>query len=114
MLPIPAEELNGSGTLGPYWTFYRAVVAEQLSRWLPADPSVVLDLSGGRGRWSGQAARAGHRVIEVLDFRRAAERADAGCATPTWSATYAPTTCRSCPTRASTRWSPRSGRCRSS
>ncbi len=73
MLPIPAEELNGSGTLGPYWTFYRAVVAEQLSRWLPGAPSVVLDLSGGRGRWSSQAARAGHRVIEVLDFRRAAE-----------------------------------------
>ncbi|MEV6152872.1 methyltransferase domain-containing protein [Nonomuraea sp. NPDC052129] len=70
MLPIPAEELNGSGTLGPYWTFYRAVVAEQLTRWLPAQPSVVLDLSGGRGRWSGQAARAGHRVIELLDFRR--------------------------------------------
>ncbi|MEV1249843.1 methyltransferase domain-containing protein [Nonomuraea sp. NPDC050022] len=70
MLPIPAEELNGSGTLGPYWTFYRAVVAEQLTRWLPAQPSVVLDLSGGRGRWSGQAAGAGHRVIELLDFRR--------------------------------------------
>ncbi|MEV0621167.1 methyltransferase domain-containing protein [Nonomuraea sp. NPDC050404] len=70
MLPIPAEELNGSGTLGPYWTFYRAVAAEQLTRWLPGEPSVVLDLSGGRGRWSGQAARAGHRVIEVVDFRR--------------------------------------------
>ncbi|NBE98489.1 class I SAM-dependent methyltransferase [Nonomuraea sp. KC401] len=70
MLPIPAEELNGSGTLGPYWTFYRAVAAEQLNRWLPSQPSVILDLSGGRGRWSGQAARAGHRVIEVLDFRR--------------------------------------------
>ncbi|MFI6479644.1 class I SAM-dependent methyltransferase [Nonomuraea sp. NPDC050663] len=74
MLPIPAEELNGSGTLGPYWTFYRAVVAEQLARWLPASPAVVLDLSGGRGRWSGQVARAGHRVIEVLDFRRAEPR----------------------------------------
>lgn len=72
MLPIPAEELNGSGTLGPYWTFYRAVVAEQLTRWLPDKPSVVLDLSGGRGRWSGQAARAGHRVIELVDFRRTA------------------------------------------
>ncbi|MER6946852.1 methyltransferase domain-containing protein [Nonomuraea sp. NPDC000554] len=73
MLPIPAEELNGSGTLGPYWTFYRAVVAEQLSRWLPGESSVILDLSGGRGRWSGHAARAGHRVIEVLDFRRTVE-----------------------------------------
>ncbi|MFI6597768.1 class I SAM-dependent methyltransferase [Nonomuraea sp. NPDC050536] len=70
MLPIPAEELNGSGTLGPYWTFYRAVVAEQLSQWLPGSPSVILDLSGGRGRWSAHAARAGHRVLEVLDFRR--------------------------------------------
>ncbi|MFI6499405.1 class I SAM-dependent methyltransferase [Nonomuraea typhae] len=74
MLPIPAEELNGSGTLGPYWTFYRAVVAEQLSRWLPGRPSVILDLSGGRGRWSGQAARAGHKVIEVVDFRRTADQ----------------------------------------
>lgn len=73
MLPIPAEELNGSGTLGPYWTFYRAVVAEQLSRWLPGSPSVVVDLSGGRGRTAAQAARAGHRVIEVLDFRRSSE-----------------------------------------
>ncbi|MFD8559527.1 class I SAM-dependent methyltransferase [Streptosporangium canum] len=73
MLPIPAEELNGSGTLGPYWTFYRAVAAEQLSRWLPESPSTVLDMSGGRGRWSAQAARAGHRVLEVVDFRRTVE-----------------------------------------
>ncbi|GAA3130910.1 class I SAM-dependent methyltransferase [Streptosporangium carneum] len=73
MLPIPAEELNGSGTLGPYWTFYRAVAAEQLSRWLPESPSNILDLSGGRGRWSAQAARAGHRVLEVVDFRRAVD-----------------------------------------
>lgn len=74
MLPIPAEELNGSGTLGPYWTFYRAVAAEQLRQWLPSRPSTVLDLSGGRGRWSDQIARAGHRVVEVLDFRRAEPR----------------------------------------
>ncbi|MEU7896253.1 methyltransferase domain-containing protein [Nonomuraea sp. NPDC049152] len=73
MLPIPAEELNGSGTLGPYWTFYRAVVAEQLNRWLPGRPSTILDLSGGRGRWSAHAAKAGHKVIEVVDFRRALE-----------------------------------------
>lgn len=73
MLPIPAEELNGAGTLGPYWTFYRAVAAEQLSRWLPESPSTVLDLSGGRGSWSVQAAGAGHRVLEVVDFRRTVE-----------------------------------------
>ncbi|MBO3746483.1 methyltransferase domain-containing protein [Streptosporangiaceae bacterium NEAU-GS5] len=72
MLPIPANELNGSGSLGPYWTFYRAVVAEQLRQWLPRRPAVLLDLSGGRGRWPSQAARAGHRVVEVVDFRRPA------------------------------------------
>ena len=81
MLPIPAEELNGSGTLGPYWTFYRAVVAEQLSQM--AAPQAVRRPRPVRrpGRWSRQAARAGHRVIEVLDFRRAAE-GRAGCTTP--------------------------------
>ncbi|WP_371783156.1 class I SAM-dependent methyltransferase [Streptosporangium subroseum] len=73
MLPIPAEELNGSGTLGPYWTFYHAVVAEQLNRWLPKSPSTILDMSCGRGRWASQAAKAGHRVIEMVDFRRSAE-----------------------------------------
>lgn len=70
MLPIPANELNGSGALGPYWTFYHAVVAEQLRRWLPDRPCLLLDLSGGRGRWPAQAAGAGHHVIEVIDFRR--------------------------------------------
>jgi hypothetical protein len=73
VLPIPAEELNGSGALGPYWTFYHAVVAEQLRRWLPEEPSLLVDLSGGRGRWPAQVAKAGHRVIEVLDFRRPLE-----------------------------------------
>ncbi|GAA4598902.1 hypothetical protein GCM10023194_77560 [Planotetraspora phitsanulokensis] len=73
MLPIPANELNGSGTLGPYWNFYHAVVAEQLRQWLPGSPSLLVDLSGGRGRWPAQAARAGHRVIEVIDFRRPIE-----------------------------------------
>jgi hypothetical protein len=32
-------------------------------------------MSGGNGRWAAQAARAGHRVIEVIDFRRAGDRA---------------------------------------
>ncbi|GGS92162.1 hypothetical protein GCM10010156_58030 [Planobispora rosea] len=73
MLPIPAEELNGSGTLGPYWTFYRAVAAEQLSRWLPQSPSTILDLSRGQGHWATQVARAGHRVVEMIDFRKAVD-----------------------------------------
>jgi SAM-dependent methyltransferase len=73
VLPIPAKELNGSGALGPYWTFYNAVAAEQLRQWLPGRPSLLLDMSGGRGRWPAQAAKAGHQVIEVVDFRRTAE-----------------------------------------
>ncbi|WP_214110806.1 class I SAM-dependent methyltransferase [Acrocarpospora catenulata] len=73
MLPIPATELNGTGTLAPYWTFYHAVVAEQLRRWLPSQPSLLLDLSGGRGRWPAQAARDGHRVVEVMDWRGGGE-----------------------------------------
>ncbi|WP_283138374.1 methyltransferase domain-containing protein [Rhizohabitans arisaemae] len=75
MLPIPAIQLNGTGTLGPYWTFYRAVAMAQLTEWLPTRPSVIADVSGGlaelRGRWSPQAAAGGHRVLEVHDFRTA-------------------------------------------
>ncbi|RJL25190.1 methyltransferase domain-containing protein [Bailinhaonella thermotolerans] len=71
MLPIPATQLNGAATLGHYWTFYRAVAAAQLKQWLPKRPVRVADVSGGHGRWSAQAALAGHTVIEVHDFRRA-------------------------------------------
>jgi len=74
VLPIPANAPSDAGALKPYWTFYGAVVAEQLRRWLPTRPSLLLDLSGGRGRWPAQAARAGHRVVEVLGFRHASER----------------------------------------
>ncbi|MEV5568778.1 methyltransferase domain-containing protein [Spirillospora sp. NPDC052269] len=84
MLPVPAqppeptisslreapgasgEEADG-GALGPYWTFYWAVAAAQLARWLPRNPARVLDLSGGGGRFARQAARSGHTVLEVLD-----------------------------------------------
>ncbi|MFC4905911.1 hypothetical protein [Actinomadura gamaensis] len=83
MLPVPAQppeptiaslreapgasgEADGDA-LGPYWTFYWAVAAAQLARWLPRDPGRVLDLSGGGGRFAQQAARSGHTVVEVLD-----------------------------------------------
>ncbi|MCP2340104.1 methyltransferase domain-containing protein [Actinomadura rupiterrae] len=83
MLPVPAQppeptiaslreapgasgEADGDA-LGPYWTFYWAVAAAQLARWLPREPARVLDLSGGGGRFARQAARSGHTVVEVLD-----------------------------------------------
>nr|BFE83286.1 hypothetical protein GCM10020093_058870 [Planobispora longispora] len=39
----------------------------------PRSPSTILDLSRGQGRWAAQAARAGHRVVEVIDFRKAVD-----------------------------------------
>ncbi|WP_344589867.1 methyltransferase [Actinomadura vinacea] len=53
--------------LAHYWTFYWAVAAAQLARWLPRRPARILDLAGGPGRSGVQAAAAGHRVIQVLD-----------------------------------------------
>ncbi|WP_026413804.1 methyltransferase domain-containing protein [Actinomadura oligospora] len=64
--PGASGEADG-GALGPYWTFYWAVAAAQLARWLPRHPARVLDLSGGGGRFARQAARSGHTVLEVLD-----------------------------------------------
>ncbi|MFC5185266.1 methyltransferase domain-containing protein [Actinomadura harenae] len=64
--PGASGEADGDA-LGPYWTFYWAVAAAQLARWLPRNPARVLDLSGGAGRFARQAARSGHTVIEVLD-----------------------------------------------
>ncbi|HEY7489412.1 MAG TPA: methyltransferase [Streptosporangiaceae bacterium] len=75
MLPLPAKTPlpsitslgfdTGDEPLSTYWTFYWAVAAAQLTRWLPRRPARVLDLSGPRARCSVQAATAGHTVIEL-------------------------------------------------
>ncbi|MEU6039459.1 methyltransferase domain-containing protein [Actinomadura sp. NPDC047616] len=78
MLPLPAQPPEpsvadlraapGDGrSLALYWTFYWAVAAAQLARWLPRRPSLVLDISGGRTGSAAQAAAAGHTVLEMLD-----------------------------------------------
>ncbi|MFC7732394.1 methyltransferase domain-containing protein [Actinomadura keratinilytica] len=78
MLPLPAQPPEpsvadlraapGDGrSLTLYWTFYWAVAAAQLARWLPRRPSLILDISGGRTGSAAQAAAAGHTVLEVLD-----------------------------------------------
>jgi SAM-dependent methyltransferase len=69
VLSIPARHpaVGESESLASYWTFYWAVAAAQLSRWLPRRPSRVLDLSGPQARCAAQAAHAGHTVVEVCD-----------------------------------------------
>jgi SAM-dependent methyltransferase len=65
------RDISGEGAgdaLARYWTFYWAVAAAQLTRWLPRRPSRVLDISGGRS--AAQAAEARHTVLEVLDPAR--------------------------------------------
>ncbi|REE98802.1 methyltransferase domain-containing protein [Thermomonospora umbrina] len=78
MLPLPAtppersisslrhDPGEGGDDLGLYWTFYWAVAAAQLQRWLPERRSRVLDISGGRTLSAARAAAAGHTVVEVL------------------------------------------------
>src|SRR3954471_23100092 len=67
VLSIPAKHpaVGEQETLASYWTFYWAVAAAQLARWLPRRPARVLDLSGPRARCAAQAAAAGHTVIEL-------------------------------------------------
>ncbi|SEF83434.1 Methyltransferase domain-containing protein [Thermomonospora echinospora] len=84
MLPLPAtppersisslrDDPGDGDDLGLYWTFYWAVAAAQLQRWLPEQPSRVLDISGGRTLTAARAAAAGHTVVEVLAAPPAAE-----------------------------------------
>ncbi|HEX6469516.1 MAG TPA: methyltransferase domain-containing protein [Streptosporangiaceae bacterium] len=68
--PVPSVASLGFGgrdaePLATYWSFYWAVAAAQLARWLPRRPARVLDLSGPRARCAVQAAVAGHTVIEL-------------------------------------------------
>jgi SAM-dependent methyltransferase len=55
-----------------YWLFYREVAASQLARWLPEQPSRVLDLSGPAG-FASELVSAGHEVVLVRE--RAADAA---------------------------------------
>lgn len=50
-----------------YWRFYDAVAARQVKDWLPAEPGVLLDLSGADARYAAIASRAGHRSIHLSE-----------------------------------------------
>ncbi|MGP4027050.1 methyltransferase domain-containing protein [Actinomadura sp. 3N407] len=65
------RDISGDGAgdaLARYWTFYWAVAAAQLTRWLPRRPGRVLDISHGHS--AAQAAEARHTVLEVRDPAR--------------------------------------------
>jgi SAM-dependent methyltransferase len=55
----------GPGTLAAYWRFHRAVAEAQLAAWLPAERSLIIDISGPRSGSAAQAAAAGHSVVRV-------------------------------------------------
>jgi SAM-dependent methyltransferase len=75
LLPLPtgppeptiASLRHDGESLALYWTFYWAVAAAQLARWLPRKPAHILDMSGPGARAAAQAAAAGHHVIELRD-----------------------------------------------
>jgi SAM-dependent methyltransferase len=69
--PTPARHpaVSESESLDTYWTFYWAVAAAQLARWLPVRPARILDISGHQARRSPQVAVAGHSVIQVVGPR---------------------------------------------
>ncbi|MBC6459301.1 methyltransferase domain-containing protein [Actinomadura sp. HBU206391] len=70
------QDPDDADSLAKYWTFYRAVAAAQLTRWLPRRPALILDVSGPRARCAQQAAAAGHRVVEVVDAHGPADHDD--------------------------------------
>jgi hypothetical protein len=63
----PASPLGapGPGALAAYWRFHAAVAAAQLAAWLPAQPCLIVDISGPRSGSAAQAAAAGHRVVRL-------------------------------------------------
>lgn len=71
-LGTPAQRSGGATPEAPaypgYWRFYDAVAARQVKDWLPAEPGVVLDLSGADARYAALAGRAGHRVIHLSEI----------------------------------------------
>lgn len=63
--PEPAPQVGGITVGSAYWPFYAAVASAQVAEWLPPAPSLILDLSGGRERFTEQLLDAGHAVLQV-------------------------------------------------
>src|SRR5579871_5871273 len=56
-----------AGPAADYPRFHAAVAHAQLTGWLPADSSFLIDISGPGARSAEVAACAGHSVLRVLD-----------------------------------------------
>ena len=67
----------GTDQLPAYFLFHHAVAQAQLAAWLPRGRRTIVDVSGPRGPGAELAARAGHRVLRVIDGTPASRR-DAG------------------------------------
>jgi hypothetical protein len=67
----------GTDQLPAYLLFHHAVAQAQLAAWLPRGRRTIVDVSGPRGPGAELAARAGHRVLRVIDGTPASLR-DAG------------------------------------
>ena len=60
------QQPDGGGDL-VYPRFHAAVALAQLTGWLPAAPSMLIDISGPGARTAEVAACAGHSVLRVID-----------------------------------------------
>ncbi len=50
----PAQPVDGIAVDSAYWQFYDQVAAAQVADWLPTEPALIVDLSGGCGRFTEQ------------------------------------------------------------
>jgi hypothetical protein len=50
-----------------YWQFHAAVARAQLTEWLPTGRHLLVDVSGPRAPGAELAAKAGHRVVRVIE-----------------------------------------------
>jgi hypothetical protein len=53
--------------LSVYWQFHAAVARAQLTEWLPSGRHLLVDVSGPRAPGAELAAKAGHRVVRVIE-----------------------------------------------
>jgi hypothetical protein len=63
----------GPGSLTAYWRFQRAVAKAQLAAWLPAEPRLLIDISGPAAACPARAAASGHTVVRVVSAHPGAD-----------------------------------------
>ena len=64
---VTARAEQDTGPAAGYPRFYAAVARAQLTSWLPGGRRFLIDISGPGARTAEVAARAGHRVLRVID-----------------------------------------------